>query len=188
MGNSPPDDPDPRSRQQARAGCVLLGLALGACAPTSHREPPRQRSTLQTKATLFGDPALVPTRAGERARTELALAGTIREHLAEDPELAILRIHVALPPTRPPQVVISLRGPSERLPQLQNRAETVARAVVGVPETQVTVDLIAADPAQEPKNAHLRPFLMLALIALGASLGITIDRLRQDRGKRRPPA
>ncbi len=203
MRHSPPDHRDRSSSPQgtlrtasergtsaqpvARARLVLLVLSLGACAPARQQEPPRQRSAPRTKATLFGDPALVPTRAGERARTELALASTIREHLAEDPQLAVLRTHVTTPAGEPPQVVISLRGPSERAPEIQSRAETVARAVIGTPKTQVTVDLVAADPAQEPKYAHLRPFLIVALLALGASLGVTIDRLRQRSGRQRPP-
>jgi len=136
---------------------------------------------------LFGDPALVPTRAGERARTELALAGTIQEHLAEDPQLAVLRTHVSAPPGEPAHVVLSLRGPSERATQIQSRAETVARAVLGAPKAQVTVDLVASSPAPEPRHAYLRPFLIVAWLALGASLGITIDRLRWRPRWRRPP-
>ncbi len=53
---------------------AALGLLLLACeAPVA----PPASPPAPDKRALYGDPALVPTRAGERAREELALAGSV---------------------------------------------------------------------------------------------------------------
>jgi len=182
---------DGRRRRLVLASTVaLLQIALAGCAP-----PPSPRSAPQvrhktSKEALFGDPSLVPTRAGERARVEIALARTIEEHLAEDPEISAVRAHVASADGKgegPAQIVISLQGPRGGALEQEERAREVALAILGDREAKVTIDRIEAPRgAQEPPSAQVRPLsviLALALLALGASAAISVDRLRRRRSR-----
>ncbi|MBK8264311.1 MAG: hypothetical protein IPK80_23595 [Nannocystis sp.] len=175
--------PEPGRKRRARrpglAALRLLLLALLAACPAAPAPPRAPRPA--DKRALYGDPALLPTRRGELAREELALAGEIERLLADDPTLAPIRAHVALPPEGAPVVVIAAAADPADRPRLA----AIARAVVPHPQLRVVLHPLpaAAPPAPPPPlPVHLWP-LALALLALGASAGITLDRLRL----RRPP-
>ena len=55
------------------------GVLLGCPSPQPRPRPEPERAA--DKAALFGDPALVPTRDGERARREIASAEELRKAL-----------------------------------------------------------------------------------------------------------
>lgn len=176
-------------------------MTLAACAPpnATRGDPIRaggaskpskpNRPSKASKEALFGDPSLMPTRAGERARVEIALARTIEEHLAEDPRLRAVRAHVtsASGQGEPTQVVISFQGPQEGAQAQEERARELAVGILGDPAAQVTIDRLEAPRgAQEPSPAQVRPLsivLALVLLALGASAGISVDRLRRRRSR-----
>jgi hypothetical protein len=162
--------------------CVFLlaAIGLGGCA-----EPPRPHAPERSadKARVFGDAGLVPTREGERARRELALAGQIQRSLetVSDVESASVDVELAAPPPRV-LVTLSARGEDEgRRPRLEHYANEAATAVVGA-SAQITV-LIDAAPAPEPERGGAPPLpLALALVGLGLSAGIAAERYR-NRGK-----
>jgi hypothetical protein len=162
--------------------------AGGTSKPSKPSKPSRPGKA--SKEALFGDPSLMPTRDGERARVEIALARTIEEHLAEDPRLTAVRAHVTSASGHsggPTQVVISFRGPQEGAQAQELRARELALGILGDPAAQVTIDRIEAPRgAQEPSPAQVRPLsivLALVLLALGASAGISVDRLRRRRSR-----
>src|SRR5690606_7595610 len=75
-----------RGRGPAGAAALAAGLAsilaLARDRPLPKAPPPAEARS--DKEALFGDPMLVPSRAGERAREELALAGEIERLIAAD--------------------------------------------------------------------------------------------------------
>jgi len=183
---------DRRSRLALTSTVGLLVMTLAACAPppSPTESAPPGRGGKASKEALFGDPSLVPTRAGERARVEIALARTIEEHLAEDPQLTAVRVHVASADGKgegPAQVVISFQGPHGGAQDQEERARELALGILGDREANLTIDRIEAPRgAQVLSPAQVRPLsiiLALALLALGASAGISIDRLRRRRSR-----
>lgn len=182
-----PCQPVPTTSYSAQArppATSLLGLALAvlACAPAP--APPPARPTPDKRA-LYGDPALVPTRRGESARDELARAGEIERLLAVDPRLAEIRVHIASRGAGPPEVAIGARVVGDA-PVDEAAIASLARAVLGAPEAPVLVHAlpaVAAPPPAERPNLPLA--LALALVGLGASAGITLDRLARRRRARR---
>jgi hypothetical protein len=169
--------PGSRVRSRLPATLGLLGvLGLGACA---EGPPARGPDRGADKARLFGDPGLVPTREGERARRELALAGQIRRALVDlsDVESASVDVELASPPTRVLVALAASTTEDERLARLEHYANEAASAVVGEP-AEVTV-LIDASPAPEPVGGGAPPLpLALALLGLGVSGGIAVERWR----------
>lgn len=188
---------DPRPRLAHAWAVGLLGMTLAACAPPPNatrgdaiRASRASEPGKASKEALFGDPSLMPTRDGERARVEIALARTIEEHLAEDPRLTAVRAHVTRAGGQdggPTQVVISFHGPQEGAQAQEERALELALGILGDPAAQVTIDRVEAPRgAQEPPPAQVRPLsilLALVLLALGASAGISVDRLRRRRSR-----
>ncbi len=183
----------PRPASALAASLSLLSLlSLGpqvACTPPPAGDrASAARAERPSKEALFGDPSLVPTREGERARVEIALARTIEEHLAEDPQLAAVRAHVTAPAAGPAQVLISFRGPEAGAKAQEERARRIALGILGDRPAQVTIDRVELPPgAQEHAPAQERPLLnlalVLALLALGASAGVSLDRLRRRRSR-----
>lgn len=160
---------------------MLLGAALsGACdePPAAERGPgPRG------KRELYGDPALVPTRAGERARAELALADAVRAALAAlgAGELAV---EIRLPAGPDPGAVVVAGQPPP------GRSEAELRRLVADlcgPWSAAVIRLAFRDDAAGPGAAASGQgggdrgdfALYFALLGLGASAGITLDRLRR---------
>lgn len=157
---------------------IILILAASACGPTERTKPQRPRDD---KARVFGDASLVPTREGERIRREVALAGEIEGLLEPLIAPGQTRANVDLEPT-PPRVLISLIVPSgeTEAEMLQHYAVEVATGVVG-PKAEVDV-VVQSGPAEEPARGPAFPVLLaLALLGLGSSAGIALERFRERR-------
>jgi hypothetical protein len=153
---------------------AVAGLLACEAAPA---RVPAQREL--DKEALFGDPALVPTRAGERAREELALAGSVRAALRARAGDGALAVEVRLPTGDDPGAAV-IAG------ELAVDAETALRIAEGVlgpwSAGRVQVWLAPARaPASDARSGGLSWALALALAGLGVSAGVSIERLRQRR-------
>lgn len=139
------------------------------------------------KAALYGDPALVPTRAGERAREELALAAEVAAAVAAAGDAradgGAPVVAVRLPAGADGGAVV-VTGAVALAPA---EVVAIAEAVVGrwsVGRVAVFVTAGAGAPgldAGAPRGVDWR--LALALLGFGASAGVAVDRLRR-RGPR----
>lgn len=152
-------------------------LAAPACA-AGEREP--RPEPLPDKAALFGDPGLVPTRAGERARRELALAGELRASLSA---LGFRELHVSVTLEPRPRVGVSGRLPQDLADEgraVEAKIVTLARSLIADLEP-ADVHLWLREPPRQPEAPPRRLPLLglgLALLALGISLGVSIERAR----------
>lgn len=169
-----------------RGGGAWLGFALAlGCQPPA---PPRPlpASPRPDKASLYGDPSLIPTRRGEHARAELALAGDL-EALVEALEGVLsTRADVTLTPDLAlARAVVVVRH--ERLPQdegtLKLDVHSIARATLPPGNTAVLLHHVSGE--ERPADPS-RPPLLLAFVslALGISMGVTAERLAQRRRSR----
>lgn len=151
-------------------GAAAVAASLSACEAPRAGEP----AAAGGKAALYGDPALVPTRAGERAREELARAAAVADTLAAL-GAADLRVEVRLPRAGDPGAVV-----------------VVGRAPPGLgePEVRALVEGLCGPWSAGVVHLRWRPGepargrggdwpLHLALVGLGASAGVTLDRLRR---------
>ncbi len=168
-----------------RAAVILL-LGLGAC----ESRPPAQPSPRPTdKRTVFGDASLVPTREGEQARRELALAGEL--------ELALVRLgfaepHVDVELREPVAVVVIARQPPGAHAAPEQTVLELATALLPelTPERlhlwlqPAVVEAPAPAPAPAPRAGTPLWAIVLASIGLGASLGVFGERLRLYRAQR----
>ncbi|WP_096325792.1 hypothetical protein [Nannocystis exedens] len=155
---------------------MLFGAALAACEPA---RAPEVRG-VRGKRELFGDPALVPTRAGERAREELALSDAVVAALralgAEG-----LAVEVRLPRADDPgAVVVTGLGPP-------GWDEPAAAALVGElcgpwSAGRVRVAWRGAAPSRPEGGPGDLP-LLFALVGLGAAGGVTVDRALRRRAR-----
>lgn len=177
-----------RSRLLALA---LAAAALGCGEPASPRRPGPQRRA-SDKAALFGDPSLVPTRDGERARREVALAQEIEAALGVLPSVARARVDVELAerPAAARVLAVVAGDPGADADALAARVRTVAHTVMG---PQAAVEVVAepipapAPPAEPPPRWPL----LLGVLGLGFFGGTLIERIRglRRRGaarRRRP--
>lgn len=145
------------------------------------------------KRALYGDPGLVPTRAGERAREELARAESVAAALRARAEVVALAVEVRLATPGDPGAAV-IAG------ELSLDAASVVRIAEGVlgPWSAGRVQVELRPPGtgaleREEVAAPARPGppwwprwpLALALVGLGASAGVSIERLRQRRASRR---
>lgn len=157
-------------RRTGTCGHVLVVMSLVTSAACDEpRVAPRARS----KQQLYGDPALVPTRAGERAREELARAGAVSSALAalgaEE-----LEVEVRLPLADDPGAVVVAGRAPPGLSEPEIRALVTALCgpwSAGATQLQWRVE--------GPRGRGGDLPLALALLGLGASAGITLDRLRR---------
>ncbi|MEZ4452362.1 MAG: hypothetical protein R3B09_23040 [Nannocystaceae bacterium] len=178
---------DPRRSPLAALLVLVLAAALAPACDPGPRPSTRAQADHPDKERLYGDPTLVPTRAGERAREELALAGEIERLIAEAPEVAEVRAHVRVGDDggAPTQIVVVARARGgETLDR--ERCARLALAVVGDDAARVDVDVVSglASPEGPARDLARELLLALALLALGASAGITVDRARRG-GRRR---
>jgi hypothetical protein len=157
--------------------CLLMTVSLSCEA----ERPSGPVGATPTKASLFGDPALVPTREGERARRELALAGELAEAL-ELVGCARARVTVSLDEDSPRAAIAAQLAPGADSEQTRARAEALARAIVpdlGADDT-LAISLAEAPEAEAPEDHPL--ISGLALLGLGLSLGLGLgvgfERLR----------
>lgn len=182
-------------RDMSLGACVVLALGCGD-------EPARTPSAVKSdKRALYGDPGLVPTRAGERAREELARAESVAAALRARAEVRALAVEVRLPTPGDPGAAV-ITG------EVSLDAASVLRIAEGVlgpwSAGRVLVELRPPGPgagererasAPAPPTPPLAPppsppwwprwALALALVGLGASAGVSIERLRQRRTSRR---
>ncbi len=157
-------------------GWLAVGLVTAA-GPTAgpERRPPN-------KYALFGDPTLVPTRAGERARAELAAEADVRAVLAALTESADWTVAVRWPTGDDPGAVV-IAGPAV---VASDQVARIAEAVLGPwSRGQVVVETFASSPTPaEPTDAPALPWLLaVALVGLGASAGIVHERVRRRRSR-----
>lgn len=165
-------------------GWIALALLLGGCdAPAAPRPAPSTGRSID-KAALYGDPSLVPTRAGERAREELGLAQAIARALELLAGVEQARVDVELPRRgvdAPARVLAVLRRRSADDPApLRARARRIATAVVG-PDTVVEVIVGSAPPAPSPAPARMPWPLILGVLGLGFFAGTLVERARRIR-------
>ncbi len=157
----------------AVCGVVLLGCE--APAPRAVSRPALD------KRALYGDPTLVPTRAGERAREELALAGSVVAALRARAKVDALAVEVRVPAGADPGAVV-VAG------QVALAADEVARIAEGVvgpwSAGRVQVELGPAPALADEPPARLGWALAVALLGLGAAAGVALDRGIARRGQR----
>ena len=143
------------------------------------RQPTRRASD---KAALFGDAALLPTRAGERARNEVALAEEIRValealHAVERARVTVATNHGGAP--RSAAVVVRARANTDT-DALTASATRISRAALGSAELAVEVQVSAPGvdepPEDAPKGAAPHALLLFGVLGLGISIGLTFDR------------
>lgn len=128
------------------------------------------------KAALYGDPALVPTRAGERAREELALAAAVAAAVGAHADGHAPVVEVRLPAGTDGGAVV-VAGALALAP---DEVVRVAEAVVGPWSVgRVAVFVRAGAPARPAAPAGVDWRLAAALVGFGASAGIAVDRLRR---------
>jgi hypothetical protein len=162
-----------------------LVLALGCEAPT-RPDPAGPARSPADKAALFGDPSLVPTREGERARREVALAHEIEQALAVLPSVGKARVDVELPDPAaaegPRVLAVVQRTAAADDATLSPRVRAIAHAVVG---RDAAVELVVeASPAPASPPTPTRWPLVLGVLGLGFFGGIMTERLRGLRGAR----
>lgn len=154
-------------------------IGCGSPEPARPRVPARGASD---KAALFGDASLVPTRQGERAREEVALAQEIEQALDVLPSVARARVDVELP-ERPadasPRVLAVVTGDvGADAAAVAAQARTIAQAVMGPSATiEVVAEPIPAAPAA-PAVPPLRWPLLLGVLGLGFFGGMLLERIR----------
>jgi len=179
-------------------GFATVGLAItlcgAACGPGADRSDPQERRSgpghRPDKASIYGDARLVPTRTGERARRELALAGQVAR-------LVDARVHrpgateVDVQLDGAPRVTVSLRLDASEPPSAALR-EDVDRLVHGVvPDAELTLATHAAGSNAPPEPRGVPWPLVLALLGFGLSAGVFAERaaargvLRLNRNGRR---
>lgn len=170
-----------------RSMTLLLLVSLTACAGNELEEDdpsPRAAGTVD-KRSLYGDPALMPTREGERRRTELALAGAIDRAL-DVLDVDDRTVNVELDPrTRDPLRVLVVGqvradAPPDRGEQV---AEIVASVVGPLPAPGPTITLARAQDPGAPQRAL--PWLVaVAFLGLGFNAGVVFDRGRRHWNRR----
>ena len=157
-----------------RAALLGLSLALCACAEPSSTPPRPDRRA--DKEAAYGDPTLLPTREGERVRMEVALAREIEQAIVLLPEVTRARVDVEQPrrhhdgPTR----VLAVVETTTSADSLRSTIDAIARTIAG---PDATIELVLASSPSEPSPPPSWP-LLLGILGLGLSLGISIERGR----------
>jgi hypothetical protein len=167
-----------RATMLARGTRTLVAVALVSLAACEAPRRPAPSPTPLGKREVYGDAGLMPTRAGERARRELALAGELERALAL---LGVDAAQVEVSLAAPVRVTIVARTDAAD-DELEHELRALAGAMVpGVEPEQVSVWL-RRTPRPTPPPAAPRPwFLMLACLGLGLSVGVGVERARTRR-------
>lgn len=160
---------------------ATLGLLAACGEPPPPREAPARRPS--DKAALYGDAALLPTRAGERARAEVALAEEIRVALEtlHTVEQARVTVHTAGDGTPHSAALVIRTRDAAALEDLDAAARRIALAALGRPDVELAVELSAPSLDLPPEDTPrpVGPLMLLAVLGLGISLGLTFDRARR---------
>jgi len=158
------------------------GLSCGGATVDPRAVPPQQTAD---KAALFGDPSLVPTRDGERIRSEIASAGEIELAIAALPSVVRSRVVVerAAPTAAVPGsrvlVVVHARPETETDPLRQRVVGIIA--VVVEPTLEVEI-IIERDTVGSPgPGVGFSWPLMLGVLGLGFFGGTLLERARRLR-------
>ena len=188
----------------APRGCLSFALpllVLAACGPRAPDDP-RAKAVVDSpgaaapdKARLFGDPTLVPTREGERARLELAAAGEIAAAIVATDRLRGIHVDVEFEADGAHVVVAGRRAqPGD---DAEPAIAAIAQAVLAA-HAPVHLTFAIAEPSSTPApdatdTAPPRgrtAALAVAAMGLGASLAVFLDRLwwRRRRTARRTRA
>ena len=175
-------------RDMSLGACIWMVVLAGCEGP-----PPAPVAAPTDKRALYGDPGLVPTRAGERAREELARAGSVAAALRARAEVRALAVEVRLPTPGDPGAAV-IAG------ELSLDTATVTRIAEGVlgpwSAGRVQVELTPPAGAVEREDVPIaaeraeprwwpRWALGVALVGLGLSAGVSIERVRQRRASGR---
>lgn len=172
-----------------RSAALLMFALLGACGdPPARRAPPMARPA--DKAAMYGDPALIPTRSGERARAEVALAEEIRVALETLHEVESARVSVrTLDGETPHSAALVLRGhPGSSSLGLRARATRIAASILGSTRAELTVEVSVAQVEATQDDTPPRPLILVAVLGLGFFLGLTFDRMRRLVSRRQSRA
>lgn len=159
-----------------------MGLLSGAlaCTEPDHSRLPRR---VIDKAAAYGDASLVPTRQGERARHEVALAGEIERLVAVDSRVQRVEATVRLSPsTAAPHVAVVVQHRGRALDDETHRdlaAELVALAQSVVPAAAIDDIDIVIHRDSPPSTPSLPWALAVALLGLGISTGVAVERWRR---------
>jgi len=180
-----------RARRLGLALLALSSLASGCEAPTEPRRTPTTAPT--DKAALFGDPSLVPTRDGERARRELGLAQEVAVALELLPTVVETTVSVESDDTgaASERVMVVMRGRADAdADRLGAQARTIARQVVGPRASiEVLVELEATASSPSPSNVPSLPWpLAIGLLGLGFCTGVVVERARRIRAASHRPS
>jgi hypothetical protein len=157
---------------------MLVLVCVGCPAPERQAAPRR----LVDKQSLYGDAGLVPTREGERARRELALAGELQKAVEQ---LGLAEVHVDVELNDPPGVIVIAQAAGEIEAETLEATITELARVIVPNATTVLVELQHAEidgdsPAPSPDLGRAWA-IALACFGLGLSLGMTVERLLARR-------
>ncbi len=160
---------------------ALLAVLFGA--GCSDPAPPRRNAPARVadKAALYADPGLLPTREGERARAEVALAGEIEAsvellHAVEDARASVT---IGDAGTAQDAVVVVRTLPNADRTALEDASVRIATSVLSLPKDRVDVQVSQpATVTTAPTSGRPSPLLLFAILGLGISLGLSVDRLR----------
>jgi len=163
------------------ASIVVAAIVGGGCGdePVQRRQPTRRASD---KAALYGDAALLPTRAGERARNEVALAEEIRAAIEALHAVERARVTVATDSSGAPHsAAVVVRARANTNPDaLTVSATRISRAALGsadlAVEVQVSAPKLDEASADVPQKDTPHALLLFGVLGLGISLGLTFDR------------
>jgi hypothetical protein len=162
---------------------VPLVSVLGCTEPAPRRAAPGRGAV--DKAALYGDASLVPTRQGERARREVALAREIEAALVVLPSVVRARVDVELPEhAASPRVLAVVAGqPEADATALAARVGSIAHTVMGpTAAVEVVTEPSPASPASVAlPSERTRWPLLLGVLGLGFFAGVLLERLRQLR-------
>lgn len=163
---------------------VALVVALVATPVDEMRgESLRVAAREADKAALYGDPALVPTRAGERARQELALAAAVATAVAAGADGGAPVVEVRLPAGSDGGAVVVAGEVALAAEEVVRIAEAVVGAwSVGRVAVFVRSPRAGALAAAEGPAGPDWP-LALALVGFGVSAGIAVERLRRGSSR-----
>lgn len=171
---------------------TALGLlVLAACGGPDR--PARPAPAATSKASLYGDASLVPTRAGEHARAELALSAELQRVMLTPPGILQAAVSVRLPAavigrrsssqSDPVRAVVSVTvAPNMDVDATRQDVAALANTWLG-PDASVQT-LVTRAPAQPSPDPLPLPMLAFALLGLGATAGVTVDRTF-DRRRRK---
>ncbi len=156
---------------------AALAIVGAGCSEPSPR--PNER-TAPDKAALFGDPTLVPTRAGELARRELASAGELAAVLRANGWLE--HPHVDVEHAEPIRVVIAGTRSPAAPSELDAELRRITAAVLA--DDGVELVLAIAEPAAPVPTERRRELpLFFAALGLGASISLLLDRSWRRRAR-----